>query len=454
MTLSTLFCFLLTILESFLAAVAIYYKNVRNLSLTNTIEDDKSKASENDIASDVIAGSVIYCGQLVPTAVMYSLLVEIDGNEKNEEEEDGEEGEDRFTCVYLDINVGTGECDWLTTGCQLVTSDGATATCYCNHTTNFAVMLQVVPFEVSSINEKVLSYIGYVGGAISAFSLLVGLSIYMKLRSLLRSERIVIHLNLMVVILIVQIILLISKFWTDRRWYCRTVAVSLHYFSTVMFFWMLIEGVQLYRQVVVVYGSEKSWLGYYCFIAWGVPAIIVGVTASSRWTDYASYESCWLSAENGLIWVFAATVIIVVTVNFIVLFLVVRIVYKASKLNKVSADSIRASLKSALLLLPLLGVTWIIGFFAVNNDTIVFTYIFTTLNSLQGFFLFLCYIAINSEVHSAYRRMKEVSAAEAGELSFTQSKQSTGQSMVTKNISTLTRQSTKETTLGSAADLG
>jgi len=33
--------------------------------------------------------------------------------------------------------------------------------------------------------------------------------------------------------------------------------------------------------------------------------------------------------------------------------------------------------------LPLLGVTWIIGIFAVNDDTVVFAWIFTILNSLQ-----------------------------------------------------------------------
>ena len=36
-----------------------------------------------------------------------------------------------------------------------------------------------------------------------------------------------------------------------------------------------------------------------------------------------------------------------------------------------------------MFLLPLLGVTWIFGIFAVNDDTVVFAWIFTILNSLQ-----------------------------------------------------------------------
>jgi len=40
---------------------------------------------------------------------------------------------------------------------------------------------------------------------------------------------------------------------------------------------------------------------------------------------------------------------------------------------------------SAGALMPLLGVTWVIGLLAVNNHTLVFAWIFTILNSLQVF---------------------------------------------------------------------
>jgi len=43
----------------------------------------------------------------------------------------------------------------------------------------------------------------------------------------------------------------------------------------------------------------------------------------------------------------------------------------------------RELFKAVLALLPLLGVTWIVGILAVNNDTVVFAWIFTILNSLQ-----------------------------------------------------------------------
>ena len=36
-----------------------------------------------------------------------------------------------------------------------------------------------------------------------------------------------------------------------------------------------------------------------------------------------------------------------------------------------------------MILLPLLGLTWLFGFLAVNKESMVFAWIFTLLNSLQ-----------------------------------------------------------------------
>ena len=43
----------------------------------------------------------------------------------------------------------------------------------------------------------------------------------------------------------------------------------------------------------------------------------------------------------------------------------------------------RGILKATILLLPLLGMTWIIGILAVSEETQVFAWIFAILNTLQ-----------------------------------------------------------------------
>ena len=43
----------------------------------------------------------------------------------------------------------------------------------------------------------------------------------------------------------------------------------------------------------------------------------------------------------------------------------------------------RTVLKATLVLLPLLGITWVFGILAVNEESVAFAWIFTILNSLQ-----------------------------------------------------------------------
>ena len=43
----------------------------------------------------------------------------------------------------------------------------------------------------------------------------------------------------------------------------------------------------------------------------------------------------------------------------------------------------RALLKATIIVIPILGCTWVFGLLAVNEDTVVFAWIFTILNSLQ-----------------------------------------------------------------------
>ena len=43
----------------------------------------------------------------------------------------------------------------------------------------------------------------------------------------------------------------------------------------------------------------------------------------------------------------------------------------------------RSLMKAAFVLLPVLGITWVIGLLVINEDTVVFVWVFTVLNSLQ-----------------------------------------------------------------------
>ena len=77
----------------------------------------------------------------------------------------------------------TGETSgWDRMGCEKVwsRSDDVITTCQCDHMTNFALLLDI---SQKGLNDEVLSYITFVGCAISFVGLLLTVVIHMSLRS-------------------------------------------------------------------------------------------------------------------------------------------------------------------------------------------------------------------------------------------------------------------------------
>ena len=65
---------------------------------------------------------------------------------------------------------------------------------------------------------------------------------------------------------------------------------------------------------------------------------------------------------------------------------VVKYVNSCWHINYYNIDTVtkRHILKATIILLPLLGMTWVFGLLAVNENTAVFAWLFTIFNSLQA----------------------------------------------------------------------
>jgi len=61
--------------------------------------------------------------------------------------------------------------------------------------------------------------------------------------------------------------------------------------------------------------------------------------------------------------------------------------------------------KSVLILTPILGVNWVFGLLAVNEDLLVFEFLFVIVNSLQGLFIFLFHCVGSSEVMQLHQSL-------------------------------------------------
>lgn len=70
---------------------------------------------------------------------------------------------------------------------------------------------------------------------------------------------------------------------------CKFVAAMLHFFFLSVMTWMLLEGVQLYRMVVLVFNATIRPL-YLYITGYGVPLGIVIISAISRPGGYGTNE--------------------------------------------------------------------------------------------------------------------------------------------------------------------
>lgn len=91
-------------------------------------------------------------------------------------------------------------------------------------------------------------------------------------------------------------------------------------------------------------------------------------------------------------------------INSILLIFLLRQINRAAQFKasmsraRPCAKQVKAWLRRTAMLLPVLGVTWLFGFLTFISSTVVFHYLFTILNSLQGFFIFVTFCILDDAV--------------------------------------------------------
>ncbi|XP_032100378.1 adhesion G-protein coupled receptor D1 isoform X5 [Sapajus apella] len=314
-------------------------------------------------------------------------------------------------CAFLDFSSREGV--WSNQGCVLTGGNLTYSICRCTHLTNFAILMQVVPLELARGHQVALSSISYVGCSLSVLCLVATLVTFAVLSSVstIRNQRYHIHANLSFAVLVAQVLLLISFQLEPGTIPCRVMAVLLHYFFLSAFAWMLVEGLHLYSMVIKVFGSEDSKHRYYYGMGWGFPLLVCIISLSSAVDSYGTSNNCWLSLGSGAIWAFVAPALFVIVVNIGILIAVTRVISQISADNyKIHGDpsAFKLTAKAVAVLLPILGTSWVFGVLAVNGCAVVFQYMFATLNSLQGLFIFLFHCLLNSEVRAAFKHKTKV----------------------------------------------
>uniref|UniRef100_A0A8C2KGE5 Corticotropin-releasing factor receptor 1 n=1 Tax=Cyprinus carpio TaxID=7962 RepID=A0A8C2KGE5_CYPCA len=242
----------------------------------------------------------------------------------------------------------------------------------------------------SKLHYHIAVIINYLGHCISLGALLIAFILFMRLRSI-RCLRNIIHWNLITAFIlrnatwfVVQLTMNPEVHESNVIW-CRLVTAAYNYFHVTNFFWMFGEGCYLHTAIVLTYSTDKLRKWMFICIGWCIPfPIIVAWAIGKLYYDNEKY------------------------INFIFLFNIVRILMTKLRASTTSETiQYRKAVKATLVLLPLLGITYMLFFVNPGEDEIsqiVFIYFNSFLESFQGFFVSVFYCFLNSEVRSAVRK--------------------------------------------------
>ncbi|XP_078066407.1 adhesion G-protein coupled receptor G2-like isoform X2 [Mustelus asterias] len=312
-------------------------------------------------------------------------------------------------CVFLYENEDENATDeWKSTGCTTTVQDTQTI-CRCNHLSYFAVLLNFG--EEEALDEGVLMsliYITQIGCGISAVFSAITIILYCTFRKIKSDHITKIHMNLCAALFLLNINFL-TNVWLSmvkNDGFCKTIAVCLHYSLLCTFTWMGIEAFQLYLMLIKVFNTYiKYYMQKLAVVGWGIPAIVVFVCIGVNKDNYG-----WFSIETqdrnntvSMCWITNEVVHYVTNCGYfsVVCFgntvMLITTCAKLICLRRQSSNEQRSVWKdlwTVLGLCCLLGTTWALAFFSFRPLHVVQMYLFSILNSLQGFFIFLWYCAL------------------------------------------------------------
>ncbi|XP_040925582.1 adhesion G-protein coupled receptor F1-like [Betta splendens] len=306
----------------------------------------------------------------------------------------------KAVCVFWN----TTDMDWSDLGCTVNISDENHTVCVCNHLTSFSVLIS--KDEVSPFNT-ILEIITNVGLAVSIFSLMIFLTIECLVWSAVVKTNLA-HFRHTAMVNIATFLLLADiSFLASTRpgilpdiW-CLILTMCKHLFYLAMFCWMLCLSIMLVHQLIFVFSplSKRVFIVFSSIVGYILPLLIVGSSyAYSIYMGkpYYNKETCWLIFNNGLdssIHAFLLPVGTIILTNIFSMMVIIFTLVKSWVPSTNKADdkmTAKSMLKVVVVLTPIFGITWIIGFFQLLYPEIdPLKFFFTILNSFQGIFILL-----------------------------------------------------------------
>ncbi|XP_036597063.1 adhesion G protein-coupled receptor E3-like isoform X1 [Trichosurus vulpecula] len=318
-------------------------------------------------------------------------------------------GQQYTLCVYWkSTEEGAG---WSTEGCSLLKTNDTHTSCSCNHLSTFAVLMALT----GPVEDRVLTVITYVGLSISLLCLFLAALTFLLCRTI-KGTSTSLHLQLCLCLFLADLLFLIGIDQTANKVLCSTIAVGLHYLYLAAFTWMFLEGLHLFLTVrnlkVANYTNAGRFKKRFMYpFGYGIPAVIVAVSAGIDPQGYGTVKHCWLTVQRGFIWSFVGPVITIILFNLVFYLIILWILRdRLSSLNKdvSTIQNTRTLTFKALAQFFILGCSWSLSFLLTESirepARSVIAYTFTIINSLQGLYIFLVHCILNRQVREEYRK--------------------------------------------------
>jgi len=343
-------------------------------------------------------------------------------------------------CVFWNFTLS----DWSKMGCRYAGEIAGFTRCRCNHFTNFAVLLSVGSVPLTKEKHLAINIITYIGCGISLAALFITLLTFLLFRkTLLTRSPPKVHLCLSISMSCILVALIIGMN-AKHKAICQAASLFIHYSVISSFLWMGAEAYNLYLHFVKIFNAHRDHLlRNMMLICWGIPVLIVGITAgATKLENYTSRAGSELICMiNGIPFyvTYLAPILVIITANFIVMILTFRKVFEKSAATKKNQLDASKRLRIIVSCSVLMGVTWILGVFAIGELTFTFQLLFTIFNSLQGLFIFIFYCAMNKEAVVEWKRVFGIAASESSSSTGKTSKASARRRKITSTDTTASK---------------
>ena len=253
----------------------------------------------------------------------------------------------------------------------------------------------------------ILTYIGCSLSVIGTILILLTYGLFKKVRTLPRT----IVINVAAAILVSNLVILVGGPLAFETEACVAVAILLHYFFVAQFVWMSIACFEIARTLhwatkLKVNKSKhfktKIFI-VYLLIGWGIPLAIVLTSIILNFTTdgvilYGVTEdgrrgSCWINDVESVAVAFITPLVATLLFNATLFTYISVLLCKASrsqaKLNKTKRT---CYFRICISIFSVTGLTWVFGFVSLLARQDWAWYVFITLNTTQGFILFVAFL--------------------------------------------------------------